>query len=482
MKEYLKNKSLKKKTILFILIITVLCAVVSAFIVSQVVETQMTDKYEVDKEAAIEMLSHSLAPMLDLYDYKQVELVITSSLIYESIASVAVFDDRGTLIRSATKQNFPAEDLDVEKCNITSKAKVIGSVEIGFSKEYINEQIRTTTAALSFGLIGVFVLIGLLLYYFISRSVIEPLEAFTETVKGMNPENLSTRVKIHRKDELGMLAASFNRMAEDVEKSRRALQRAHDNLEEKVAERTEELAHANTRLKELDRLKSMFIASMSHELRTPLNSIIGFTGIILQGMAGEITGEQSKQLTLVKNSANHLLALINDIIDVSKIEAGKIELAIGEFDLSDLVQDVKDSFTVATDEKGLKMSLEIPERLLIESDARRVKQIIVNLVSNAVKFTEQGEIEIRAAKKDGAVELSVKDTGIGIRKEDIDRLFKAFSRIPTEGRLTEGTGLGLYLSQKIAYLLGGRISAESEFGRGSKFTFALPLKYQEAKA
>ncbi len=220
----------------------------------------------------------------------------------------------------------------------------------------------------------------------------------------------------------------------------------------------------------------MFIASMSHELRTPLNSIIGFTGIILQGMSGEINSEQGKQLTLVKNSANHLLALINDIIDISKIEAGKVEIAIEEFDLSMLAQEIKDSFAVVADKKGLELLLQTQPTLIIKSDRRRTEQILVNFISNAVKFTDRGEIEIKIVKKDKTVEMSVRDKGIGIKKEDMDKLFKTFSRIPIKDRTIEGTGLGLYLSKKIADLLGGEIKAESEFGKGSIFTFTLPLK------
>jgi signal transduction histidine kinase len=243
-----------------------------------------------------------------------------------------------------------------------------------------------------------------------------------------------------------------------------------------------ELEQANIQLKELDRLKSMFIASMSHELRTPLNSIIGFTGIILQGIVGDITEEQRKQLTMVKNSANHLLALINDIIDISKIETGKVELAIDEFDLSSLMEEVKDSFKVVAAEKGLKIFLKMPTSLVVKSDERRTKQVIVNLVSNAIKFTDKGKIEIMLAKKDRRAEVSVSDTGIGIKKEDLDKLFKAFSKIHIKGRPNqEGTGLGLYLSKKIIGLLGGEISVKTEFGKGSKFTFTLPLKYKRLK-
>jgi len=245
---------------------------------------------------------------------------------------------------------------------------------------------------------------------------------------------------------------------------------------EKRKRAEEELVQANIQLKEIDRLKSMFIASMSHELRTPLNSIIGFTGIILQGMSGEINDEQRKQLTMVKNSANHLLALINDVIDISKIEAGKVEIYIEEFDLSVLAQEIKDSFAVTADKRGLELSLKTPRTLIIKSDKRRIKQVIVNLIGNAVKFTDKGEIEIKVTRKDKLAQVSVKDTGIAIKREDMDKLFKPFSQIHTPGRTEEGTGLGLYLSKKIAILLGGDITAESEFGKGSVFTFTLPLK------
>jgi len=252
-----------------------------------------------------------------------------------------------------------------------------------------------------------------------------------------------------------------------------------DITERKRAEERElELAKA----RELDRMKSMFIASMSHELRTPLNSILGFSGIMLQGMAGELNDEQRKQLEMVKSSAGHLLSLINDVIDVSKIEAEKIQLAIEEFDLSDAIQDIKNSFQIALEERGHKLTLDIPEKLLVRSDERRVKQIVMNLVSNAVKFMDKGKLTIRAAIKGGNVEVSVSDTGYGIRAEDMPKLFKQFSRIFTEGQpLQEGTGLGLYLSQKLAKILGGTIKAESVFGKGSIFTVTLPLEYKEVK-
>ncbi len=314
---------------------------------------------------------------------------------------------------------------------------------------------------------------------------------------------LDYHIQVTAKDETAVLANTFNEMAkkiagmietereytlklekEIVERKRiqEELRKAHDELEVKVEERTKKLQEANIKLQELDRLKSMFIASMSHELRTPLNSIIGFTGIILQEMTGEINKEQRKQLNLVKNSANHLLALIEDIIDISKIEANKVELYIQEFDLASLAREVKNSFVIAAEEKGLELFLETPPILTIKSDERRTKQVLVNFISNAIKFTDKGKIEIEVIEKGNVTQISVQDTGIGIRKEDIKKLFKAFSQIISPGRTKEGTGLGLYLSKKIAHLLGGDIAVESKFGKGSIFTFILPLKYKEAKA
>lgn len=321
-----------------------------------------------------------------------------------------------------------------------------------------------------------------------ARSISRPLDDLTKGARIIGKGDLDHKVEIKAKDELGELADAFNKMTQSLKKittSRDELDReitVRKRAEEVVKKNTEQLEQMNIRLQELDRLKSMFIASMSHELRTPLNSIVGFTGIILQGISGKITEDQRKELTMVKNSANHLLALINDVIDVSKIETDQVELFIEEFNLTDLMQETKEFFKVAVDEKNLKLSLKIPERLIIKGDQRRIKQVIMNLLSNAIKFTNRGEIGIKVKRKDEEVVVSVTDTGMGIKKESMGRLFKQFSRIYVEDRpVIEGTGLGLYLSKKIVDLLGGNIKAESEFGKGSLFTFTFPLEYKETK-
>ncbi len=368
-------------------------------------------------------------------------------------------------------------------------------VIIAEKRTILQKEVRTQIQQITV-VFSVVIALAILLAIFFSRKVKRESTVFAsffkEAVAG-NKQIDTSELSIQEFKIIGDRANSMLLAKDEVERARRHVEeelREHrDHLEAKVQERTSELEgktgeleQANIRLKELDRLKSMFIASMSHELRTPLNSIIGFTGIILQGMSGEITGDQRKELTMVKNSANHLLTLINDVIDVSKIETDRVELFIEEFNLADLMQEVMESFKVAADEKDLKLSLKMPEKLIIKSDERRTKQVIMNLVSNALKFTDRGEIEIKVKKEDKRVEVSVTDTGIGIKKEDMEKLFKQFSRIYVEGRpITEGTGLGLYLSKKIVGLLGGQLKAESEFGKGSMFTSTFPLEYREVK-
>ena len=262
-----------------------------------------------------------------------------------------------------------------------------------------------------------------------------------------------------------------------------ALHKAYDELEIKVAERTKELMEANIKLKEVDRLKSEFLATMSHELRTPLNSIIGFTGILLQGLSGEINEEQRKQLSMVYGSAKHLLNLINDILDLSRIESGKVEVSMQRFMIKDVVSEVAHSLAPMISQKGLRLITEIlDEPLEIFSDRKKVFQILLNLVNNAVKFTERGEIRTACKADHNNLEVTVSDTGVGIKKENMKLLFEAFRQIDgTSQRRYEGAGLGLHLCQRMVTLLGGRIWVESEYGKGSRFTFTLPLRPMEEK-
>ena len=262
------------------------------------------------------------------------------------------------------------------------------------------------------------------------------------------------------------------------------VRRFYDPLRKALGEQEAGLHRAETLAKlslEANRMKSEFLAGMSHELRTPLNAIIGFTGTLLMKLPGPLTGDQDRQLKTVQTSAKHLLSLINDLLDVAKIEAGKLELNLEAVSCRQVVDEVASSMRSLVQNKGLQFEVKLPEQdFSLVTDRRALSQIIINLTNNAIKFTEKGSICLEAGQRqeNGRIrtEISVLDTGIGIREEDQVKLFEAFTQVNGHGaRRQEGTGLGLHLSQKLAGLLGGHITFQSEYGRGSTFTVILPL-------
>ncbi len=260
-----------------------------------------------------------------------------------------------------------------------------------------------------------------------------------------------------------------------------ALRVLNETLELEVVNRTADLQAALVRAEAADRIKSAFLATMSHELRTPLNSIIGFTGIILQGLAGPLNPEQTKQLGMVRGSARHLLELINDVLDISKIEAGQLEVRAEAFDLRASIERVVASVKPLADKKELSLTVKLPEGLgEMTSDRRRVEQVLINLLNNALKFTDRGGVtlvvELLAQATGPKVRFRVQDTGMGIKPENLDVLFQPFRQIDTGlSRQHEGTGLGLAICRRLAVLLGGDIVVTSVWQQGSEFSVTLPL-------
>ena len=260
--------------------------------------------------------------------------------------------------------------------------------------------------------------------------------------------------------------------------AKEALQTAHDDLEQK----TTELEQANIDLKKLDELRSTFLANMSHELRTPLNSIIGYTDLLSDRIDGDITEEQEKSLTKVHKNAKNLLTLINEILDMSRIESGRVELDLSAVDVQDIIQTTISSLEPMANKKTLIIDTDFDENLpLTYADPDRVRQVVTNLLHNAIKFTSKGRIilSVRRSQTPKLVEVCISDTGMGIREKDFDKLFDMFTPLDISAtRPYGGVGLGLSICKGLVEMQGGNIWVESKYGEGSKFYFTLPLKQE----
>jgi PAS domain S-box-containing protein len=238
----------------------------------------------------------------------------------------------------------------------------------------------------------------------------------------------------------------------------------------------EKLKHANDELEAASQAKDRFLASMSHELRTPLNSILGFTGTLLMELPGPLTEDQNKQLRIVEWNGKHLLSLINDLLDLAKIESGNVELNLEELTCRSVLEDIMENLEAAAVDKGLGLKAELPgDEVVVSADRRALSQVLINLTYNAIKFTDEGEVRLTSEQEavDGGVRTRfvVRDTGIGIDRASQQQLFEAFQQISSSRRRPEaGTGLGLYVSQRLAELMHGHIDFESTPNQGSTFT------------
>ena len=302
-----------------------------------------------------------------------------------------------------------------------------------------------------------------------------PLQVGERIIGALNLE--SREVGKFDQDDLRLVSTLAGNLAVLIERAR--LFKELSNARTKLQQRAEALEKANARLKELDRLKSQFLASMSHELRTPLNSILGFSEVMLDGLVGEVPSEQQECLENIHSSGEHLLALINDILDLSKIEAGRMNLELSTFIVSDLIMEVKATILPLIEKKSQSLNVELQEDLPpLTADHIRIRQVLLNLLSNAYKFTPVGgEITLACRPTDSAGMLfSVKDTGIGIKLEEQEAIFEEFHQIEEKYiQEVSGTGLGLAISKRLVMMHGGNIWVESEYGHGATFSFLLPL-------
>ncbi len=314
-----------------------------------------------------------------------------------------------------------------------------------------NASAFTSSRTLFIGVAAGAIVLALLLGFVLSWSLTGPIQRIDTRLAAIASGDFSGRVEVENRDELGALGTNVNRM-------------------------NDELRRLYTELEAASQHKSAFLANMSHELRTPLNAIIGFSQVLREEMFGTVNEKQAEYLDYIVSSGNHLLSLINDILDLSKVEAGQVELDVHPFSLREALERGVVMVRERATEDGVRVAFEAdPEIDVVDGDERRIKQVIFNLLSNAVKFTPAGgEVDVSAIRVNGEVRVSVADTGPGVDPEDHERIFEEFRQSQSGLEQREGTGLGLALSKRFVELHGGRIWIESELGRGSTFVFTLP--------
>lgn len=446
-----------------------------------------------------ESLAISLAYPLWSIDRTQLEKLLTAEMLNENIAGIAVrtlpagdnyyiFREGGHLYFIQNGINLLSEEIRNSrfscKKEIRFEGEPAGSVDIYSSDKLIREKMAGNIIQIIIHYSIIIPVIFFPLFFALGRMIILPIKRLSGALSSYTKGSFSIRVNNQSQDEIDELAVQFNKMADIIEddmkkilSAQKLINNLNQDLENRVAERTAQLEIARERAESADRLKSAFLATMSHELRTPLNSIIGFSGILGQELAGPLNEEQKKQLGMLTKSSEHLLSLINDVLDISKIEAGQMSLSNSPFDLYESIENVMKILRPLAGKKGIELRLHLSEqKITVSGDRRRTEQILLNLLSNAIKFTEQGFVYLNCYLEENTVIMKIVDTGIGIALEDMEKIFVPFRQVNTGlARLYEGTGLGLSICKRLLEMMGGSVSAESERGKGSTFTVIMPV-------
>jgi two-component system sensor histidine kinase BarA len=402
----------------------------------------------------------------------------------EHLYDFAVTIRRGNDIESPFFSFESEESHDEPSTAARLQPRIYGIVQVGLTGERMNQALDNLIGNVVIITITV-ILGGIVAAMLLTRRITTPLKSLVSVARRIAGGDLTASVEPTTRDEVGQLTVVFSQMTEalrerdtQVKQAYQELEQLNQTLEQRVRQRTSELQAANEKLKELDHLKSTFVSVVSHELRTPMTSIKGYVENLLDGLAGALTDKQTRSLERVKHNIDRLTRMINELLDLSKIEAGRLELHLAPIDVVDLVEDVVENYRATARQKSIMLRAVLHAPLpMVRADTDKLHRVLINLVHNAIKFTpEGGEILVEVGTR-GAdfVEVTVIDNGNGIPPNELDKIFDKFywsKSAPVEAR---GAGLGLAIAKNLIELHGGSIRVESVLGKGSRFSFTVPV-------